>query len=58
MQDIAYLGDLSIYRIRLDTGKIVKVTMPNQLRSAELRLTWEDRVHLSWHPTSGVVLMS
>ena len=58
VQDIAYLGDLSIYRIRLDTGKIVKVTMPNQLRSAELRLTWEDRVHLSWHPTSGVVLMS
>jgi len=58
VQDIAYLGDLSIYRIRLDTGKIVKVTMPNQLRSAELRLSWEDRVYLSWHPTSGVVLMS
>jgi len=58
VQDIAYLGDLSIYRIRLDTGKIVKVTMPNQMRSAELRLTWEDRVYLSWHPTSGVVLLS
>jgi putrescine transport system ATP-binding protein len=58
VQDIAYLGDLSIYRIRLDTGKIVKVTMPNQMRSAELRLSWEDRVYLSWHPTSGVVLLS
>ena len=31
VQDIAYLGDLSIYRIRLDTGKIVKVTMPDEL---------------------------
>jgi putrescine transport system ATP-binding protein len=58
VQDIAYLGDLSIYRVKLDTGRVVQVTMPNQMRSAEQRLTWDDRVCLTWHPTSAVVLMS
>ena len=28
VQDIAYLGDLSIYLVKLPTGKVVRVTQP------------------------------
>jgi len=56
VQDIAYMGDLSIFNVRLETGKMVKVTQTNLMRHAEDRITWEDRVYLHWHPGSGVVL--
>ena len=58
VQDIAYMGDLSVYLVQLDSGKRCKVTMPNLVRSAEQRLTWEDRVYLTWHATAAVVLQS
>jgi putrescine transport system ATP-binding protein len=55
VQDIAYLGDLSIYLVRLPTGKIVRVTQPNTSRHAEA-ITWEQQVYLSWDATSPVVV--
>jgi putrescine transport system ATP-binding protein len=58
IKEIAYMGDLSIYLVALDTGKSVKVTMPNLVRSAEQRLTWDDKVFLTWHDSAAVVLQS
>ena len=58
IREIAYMGDLSIYLVELDTGKPVKVTMPNLVRSAEQKLLWDEPVYLSWHETAGVVLQS
>jgi putrescine transport system ATP-binding protein len=55
VQDIAYLGDLSIYLVKLPTGKIVRVTQPNTSRHAEA-ITWEQQVYLSWDSTSPVVV--
>jgi len=55
VQDIAYLGDLSIYLVRLPTGKVVRVTQPNTSRHAEA-ITWEQQVYLSWDSTSPVVV--
>ncbi len=55
VQDIAYLGDLSIYRVKLDSGKVVRVTRPNTTRHAE-SITWDQPVFLSWDATSPVVL--
>jgi putrescine transport system ATP-binding protein len=55
VQDIAYLGDLSIYLVRLPTGKVVRVTQPNTSRHAEA-ITWDQQVHLSWDATSPVVV--
>ncbi len=55
VQDIAYLGDLSIYLVRLPTGKIVRVTQPNTSRHAEA-ITWDQQVYLSWDATSPVVV--
>ena len=56
VQDIAYMGDMSIYLLRLDSGKIVRVTQPNIYRHAEDRITWEERVYLQWYPESPVVV--
>jgi putrescine transport system ATP-binding protein len=58
VKGIAYMGNLSVYLIQLDSGKEVKVTMPNQVRAAEQAIEWDDRVSLTWHANSPVVLMS
>ena len=58
IKEIAYLGDLSVYLVQLESGKTVRITQPNTLRHAEDRLTWDERVWVSWHETSGVVLTS
>jgi putrescine transport system ATP-binding protein len=55
VQDIAYLGDLSIYLVKLDTGKVVRVTQPNTSRHAEA-IGWDQQVYLSWDATSPVVV--
>jgi putrescine transport system ATP-binding protein len=56
IKEIAYMGDSSIYLIPLDSGKTVRVTQPNAFRHAEARFTWEDRVWVSWHESSAVVV--
>ena len=58
VDEIAYMGGLSIYHLRTANGRKLRVTQPNQLRAAANRLTWEDRVYASWHPSSAVVLGS
>jgi putrescine transport system ATP-binding protein len=55
VQDIAYLGDLSIYLVRLPTGKVVRVTQPNTTRHAEA-ISWDQQVYLCWDATSPVVV--
>jgi putrescine transport system ATP-binding protein len=55
VQDIAYLGDLSIYLVKLPTGKVVRVTQPNTTRHAEA-ISWDQQVYLSWDATSPVVV--
>ncbi len=56
VRDIAYMGDLSVYLLRLDSGKVVRVTQPNIFRHAEDQITWDERVYLSWHASSPVVV--
>jgi putrescine transport system ATP-binding protein len=56
VRDIAYMGDVSVYLIRLDSGKVVRVTQPNIYRHAEDRVTWDERVYVHWHATSPVVV--
>jgi putrescine transport system ATP-binding protein len=58
VEDIAYMGDQSSYRVRLKTGKIVRLTRTNRDRGEEAPITWDETVYLSWGPFSGVVLAS
>ncbi len=58
VQDIGYLGRMSTYKVKLTNDKIVEITHPNQVRpkSGEHLADWEEKVYLSWEPTSAVVL--
>jgi putrescine transport system ATP-binding protein len=60
VEDIGYLGETSIYKVRLKNGQIVDVTAPNQRRpmSRTHSITWEDAVYLSWEPESAMLLIS
>ena len=60
VDDIGYLGDTSIYKVRIKSGLIVDVTIPNQTRPKDRthRITWEDDVHLSWDASSAMLLKS
>ena len=56
IKEIAYMGDMSIYLIQLDSGKTVRITQPNTIRHADDRLTWDDRAWISWDESSAVVV--
>ncbi|MGP3372634.1 TOBE domain-containing protein, partial [Escherichia coli] len=56
--EVAYMGSQSIYKVRLLSGKEVRVTQPNTQRDTGERLTWDDQVYLSWDADSSVVLTS
>jgi len=54
--DIAYLGDMTVYLVKLADGQVVKASALNSARITENPLTWNDRVWISFAPDAGVVL--
>jgi putrescine transport system ATP-binding protein len=56
VEDIAYLGDMSIYHVRLDGGGLLRVARANRFRALEEPIEWESRVRLSWDSRSLVLL--
>lgn len=55
--DIAYLGGQTTYKVRLDSGEMVKVAVLNATIDAHDPITWEERVWLSC-PTEGAFALS
>lgn len=56
VKEIAYMGDMSVYLVQLDSGKVVRVTQQNAYRHADDLITWDQSVYVHWHPSSPVVL--
>ena len=57
VKEIAYMGDVSVYLVRIDSGKTVRVTMPNVERlSDDERILWDETVYLTWHASSPIVV--
>ncbi|MDA8741038.1 TOBE domain-containing protein [Rhodobacteraceae bacterium] len=58
VDDIGYLGNSSIYKVRLESGRIIDITAPNQVRpkSRSHGITWEDTVYLTWESSSVMLL--
>jgi putrescine transport system ATP-binding protein len=56
VRGIAYLGDASMYLVALDSGREVRVTLPNSARDTERRIGRDEVVFLSWQSGSPVVL--
>ncbi len=54
--DIGYLGNLSIYHVKLDSGAMITTAQTNRTRETDRPITWEDRVYLTWTPDASVVL--
>ncbi|MCL1058593.1 polyamine ABC transporter ATP-binding protein [Shewanella gelidimarina] len=57
VEDIAYLGGISVYYIRLPNKQLIQTIMTNRERRSDPP-TWEEAVFISWEATSGVVLRS
>jgi putrescine transport system ATP-binding protein len=55
--DFGYLGNLSVYNVELDSGKIVKASAPNRNRISKHQVEWNDIVYLSWEAANSVVLL-
>ncbi len=56
VDNIAYLGDISIYYVTLPNKRIVSSTLPNVDRFKVGLPTWDDHVFLSWDPESCIAL--
>lgn len=56
VEDIAYMGNQSIYHVRLPSGKLVTAALQNTTRLRKDMPTWEQKVTLSWDMESCVVL--
>ena len=56
VEEIAYVGGLSIYHVKTQSGATIRVTLANVDRRVEDHLTWDDDVYLSWQPSAAVVL--
>jgi len=54
--DIAYLGGITVFNVRLDSGKVVKATVLNSERTVEDPIGYEERVWLSFEPDCGLLL--
>ena len=54
--DVAYLGDMTVYHVRLDDGRIVRTSLINSQRLTDDPLSWNDRAWVSFRPDAGVVL--
>ena len=54
--DIGYLGDMSLYKVKLDTGAIVKAASVNVTRVLHRPIGWNERVFLTVEPDAAIVL--
>ncbi len=54
--DLGYFGNLSLYRVRLSSGKIIEVSAQNRRREARRTVEWDDEVFLSWDQSSTILL--
>jgi putrescine transport system ATP-binding protein len=54
--DIAYLGDWTVYHVKLDSGAITRVSRANASRFVEAPIDWEERVHITFAPDAAVIL--
>jgi putrescine transport system ATP-binding protein len=54
--DIGYIGTMSLYKVRLHDGLMLKATVMNEQRQSARTIHVNDRVWLSWAPDAGVLL--
>jgi len=58
VDEVGYLGNISIYKIILEGGKEIRVTRPNLLRGKASNISWDDKVYIWFDGSAGIVLGS
>jgi putrescine transport system ATP-binding protein len=58
VEDIAYLGDMSVFQVVLESGKRLKVFKANTERGDPEGIKWDETVYASWGGAAGSVLTS
>ena len=56
VSEIGYLGGMSIYKVRLDSGADIKAAVVNHERKPTQPVKVDDRVFLSFRPEAAVLL--
>ncbi len=54
--DIAYLGDMTVFHVKIGSGKVIKVSQMNATRETEEPLAWDDKVWVTFPANAGIVL--
>ena len=54
--DIGYLGDFSVFLVRLDDGRVLRAAQANVSRLVDRPITFGDMVWLTWPGEAGLVL--
>ncbi|NJS14036.1 MAG: ABC transporter ATP-binding protein [Sphingopyxis sp.] len=57
IKGMSYLGDITLFEIKLDSGAMIRVSRPNLSRHDQEDFTWDDRVSMHWRADSPVVLL-
>jgi spermidine/putrescine transport system ATP-binding protein/putrescine transport system ATP-binding protein len=55
---MSYLGDITVFEIKLDGGAMIQVSRPNLAQRDQENFTWGDRVSIHWRSDSPVVLLN
>jgi ABC-type Fe3+/spermidine/putrescine transport system ATPase subunit len=58
IKGMSYLGDITLYEIKLESGAMIRVSRPNLSRHDQEDFTWDDKVSMHWRADSPVVLLS
>ena len=57
IKGMSYLGDITLFEIKLDSGAMIRASRPNLSRHDQEDFTWDDRVSMHWRADSPVVLL-
>jgi putrescine transport system ATP-binding protein len=57
VREIGYLGGFSLFRVALQSGAVLRVSLPNAERSAATQFARDEQVFLSWTSGAGLVLV-
>ena len=55
VQEVGYMGHMSNFRVKLDSGRVIRVTQSNRLRDED-PISWDEPVFVSWSPAAARVL--
>jgi putrescine transport system ATP-binding protein len=56
--DVAYLGDVSIYHVRTESGVVLRVQETHAARTADPHYQWGETLWLAWRAADAIVLTS